>query len=73
MTKSQELRDHLADRLVDIVKTSEELQPAMVSACVNFLKQFPPADELEELPAAKTLAKSLEAYAEILPFKGGTA
>jgi hypothetical protein len=71
--KSQELRDKLADRLVEIVTTEEELAPAMVSACVNFLKAFPPPEDIDALPAARQLSKSLQEYADILPFKGGTA
>ena len=41
MSTSAKLRDALGNRLLAIVATDEELQPAMVSACVNFLKAFP--------------------------------
>jgi len=72
MRGSQQLRDKLLTRLVNIVENDEELSPAMVSACVNFLKQFPPPEELDELPAAKQLSASLQKYANVMPFAGTT-
>jgi hypothetical protein len=72
MKSSQQLRDRLLQRLITIVDTDEELSPAMVSACVNFLKQFPPPEELDELPAAKQLSNTLQKYANVMPF-GGSA
>ena len=51
MSTSAKLRDALGNRLLAIVATDEELQPAMVSACVNFLKAFPPPDDAKDLLA----------------------
>lgn len=62
------LRDKLMHRLVDIVEHDEELSPAMVSACVNFLKQFPPPEELADLPTAKRISESLKKYQTDMPF-----
>jgi len=72
MRDTKQLRDKLLTRLVNIVENDEELSPAMVSACVNFLKQFPPPDELDELPAAKHLSNTLQKYANSMPFGGST-
>jgi hypothetical protein len=69
MSDSKKLRDALEVRLIDIVENTEELSPAMVSACVNYLKQFPPHEEAADLPAAKHLSKSLEQYAKVMPFR----
>jgi len=71
MKDTQILRDKLLNRLINIVDTDEELSPAMVSACVNYLKQFPPPEELDTLPAAKHLSASLEKYVNTMPFRGG--
>jgi len=38
ITPSEQLRDALGSRLLEIVAEEEELSPAMVSAMVNFLK-----------------------------------
>lgn len=67
---SVQLRDKLLKRLVTIVEEEEELSPAMVSACVNYLKQFPPPEDIDQLPAAKHLSASLEKYAHVMPFRG---
>ncbi len=66
---SLHLRDKLLKRLVTIVEEDDELSPAMVSACINYLKQFPPAEDINELPAAKHLSASLEKYANAMPFR----
>lgn len=66
---NKELRDALGERLLLIVKTEEELSPSMVSSVVNFLKAFPPPDELDDLPVSKRLAESLEKYKTPLPFQ----
>jgi hypothetical protein len=68
MSDSKQLRDALLARLVDIVNNDEELPPSMVSAVVNFLKAFPPAEDLEDLPAAKQISSSLAKYVESMPF-----
>tara|TARA_B100000212_G_scaffold58795_1_gene39529 strand:+ start:3171 stop:3407 length:237 start_codon:yes stop_codon:yes gene_type:complete len=68
MADTKELKDKLLVRLSGIVETEEELQPAMVSAIVNFLKAFPPAQELEDLPTAKKIASSLSKYKATMPF-----
>lgn len=66
---TKELRDSLGARLLVIVKdTEEELSPSMVSSIVNFLKAFPPADTLEDLPVAQSLSESLKKYKTPLPF-----
>ena len=66
---TKELRDALGARLLVIVKdTEEDLSPSMGSAAVNFLKAFPPADTLEDLPVAQKLSESLEKYKTTLPF-----
>lgn len=71
MRDTQLLRDKLLNRLINIVDSGDELSPAMVSACVNYLKQFPPPEELETLPAAKHLSSTLEKYVNTMPFRGG--
>jgi hypothetical protein len=70
MADSKQLRDKLLHRLETIVDTDEELSPAMVSACVNFLKAFPPPEELDDLPTAKKIADSLKKYQNVMPFEG---
>ena len=72
MADTANLRDKLFVRLASIVEHEEELQPAMVSAIVNFLKTFPPAEPLEDLPTAKKIASSLERYTAEMPFKGAS-
>lgn len=69
MSDSKQLKDALLMRLVDIVNHEEELAPAMVSACVNFLKSFPPPEDIEDLPAAKHIHQSLEKYSKVMPFR----
>jgi hypothetical protein len=69
MTDTKLLRDKLLNRLVTIVD-DEELSPSMVSAVVNFLKTFPPPEELEDLPTAKKIADSLKKYQNVMPFEG---
>jgi hypothetical protein len=66
---TKQLKDALLGRLIDIVQHEEELAPAMVSACVNFLKSFPPPEDLEDLPAAKHISASLEKYSKVMPFR----
>lgn len=46
----------------------EELSPAMVSAMVNFLKQFPPPEQLEDLPTAQRISETLRDYKAVMPF-----
>ncbi len=67
-TPSEKLRDALGMRLLEIVADEEELSPAMVSAMVNFLKQFPPAEQLEDLPTAKRISETLRDYQAAMPF-----
>ncbi len=69
MKDTKQLKDALLGRLIDIVNHEEELAPAMVSACVNFLKSFPPPEDLEDLPAAKHISASLEKYSKVMPFR----
>ena len=69
ITPSEQLRDALGSRLLEIVAEEEELSPAMVSAMVNFLKQFPPPEQLEELPTAKKIADTLKDYKASMPFQ----
>lgn len=69
MKDTKQLKDALLGRLIDIVQHEEELAPAMVSACVNFLKSFPPPEDLEDLPAAKHISASLEKYSKVMPFR----
>jgi hypothetical protein len=69
MTDSKALRDALGHKLLTIVTTEDEISPSMVSACVNFLKAFPPAEDPGDLPTAKHLSKSLEQYAASMPFR----
>ena len=67
---SKLLKDKLLGRLVNIVNDqSEELSPSMVSACVNFLKTFPPHEEMEDLPTARKISESLKKYSNIMPFE----
>ena len=68
MSQSERLKDALGDRLLSIVADEEELSPAMVSAMVNFLKQFPPAEPLDELPSAQYISDSLKNYKSQMPF-----
>lgn len=67
MSDTKILRDKLMNRLVVIVD-EDELSPSMVSAVVNFLKTFPPHEELEDLPTAKKIADSLKKYQNVMPF-----
>ena len=67
-TASEHLRDALGDRLLHIVADEEELSPAMVSAMVNFLKQFPPPEQLEDLPTAQRISETLKDYKANMPF-----
>ena len=67
-TPSEQLRDALGSRLLTIVAEEEELSPAMVSAMVNFLKQFPPAEQLEDLPTAQRISDNLKDYKANMPF-----
>ena len=69
ITPSEQLRDALGSRLFEIVAEEEELSPAMVSAMVNFLKQFPPPEQLEDLPTAKKIADTLKDYKASMPFQ----
>lgn len=69
MSDTKDLRDRLLNRLIHIVDAEEELAPAMVSACVNFLKAFPPAEPLDELPAAKAMSETLAKYKDQMPFR----
>lgn len=66
--RSAELRDALGKRLLDAVQNAEELQPAMVSSVVQYLKAFPPPEELDDLPTTKVISASLQKYAKTLPF-----
>jgi len=68
-TPSEQLRDSLGARLLEIVVEEEELSPAMVSAMVNFLKQFPPPEQLEDLPTAKRISETLRDYKASMPFQ----
>ena len=67
-TPSEQLRDALGSRLLTIVAEEDELSPAMVSAMVNFLKQFPPAEQLEDLPTAQRISDTLKDYKANMPF-----
>ena len=67
-TASEKLRDALGVRLLQIVSEEEELSPAMVSAMVNFLKQFPPPEQLEDLPTAQRISETLRDYKAVMPF-----
>ena len=67
-TASEKLRDALGVRLLQIVGEEEELSPAMVSAMVNFLKQFPPPEQLEDLPTAQRISETLRDYKAVMPF-----
>ena len=67
-TASEKLRDALGVRLLQIVGEEEELSPAMVSAMVNFLKQFPPPEQLEDLPTAQRILETLRDYKAVMPF-----
>ena len=68
-TPSEQLRDALGSRLLTIVAEEDELSPAMVSAMVNFLKQFPPAELLEDLPTAQRISDTLRDYRSVMPFQ----
>tara|TARA_B100000676_G_scaffold302841_1_gene352455 strand:+ start:1132 stop:1362 length:231 start_codon:yes stop_codon:yes gene_type:complete len=68
-TASEKLRDALGVRLLQIVGEEEELSPAMVSAMVNFLKQFPPPEQLEDLPTAQRISETLRDYKAVMPFE----
>ena len=72
MTDTKILRDKLLNRLVVLVE-EEELSPSMVSAMTNFLKTFPPFEELEDLPTAKKISESLKKYQNVMPFDQGSA
>lgn len=67
MSTSEQLRDALGSRLLQIVQ-DDDLSPSMVSAMVNFLKTFPPAEQLEDLPSAQRIAESLKQYKNVMPF-----
>ena len=66
---SEKLRDSLGIRLLEIVADEDELSPAMVSAMVNFLKQFPPPETLEDLPTAQRISETLKEYKTVMPFQ----
>lgn len=72
MTDTKILRDKLLNRLVILVE-EDELSPSMVSAMTNFLKTFPPFEELEDLPTAKKISESLKKYQNVMPFDQGSA
>ncbi|MAE55387.1 MAG: hypothetical protein CMK23_05290 [Porticoccaceae bacterium] len=72
MTDTKILRDKLLNRLVVLVE-EDELSPSMVSAMTNFLKTFPPFEELEDLPTAKKISESLKKYQNVMPFDQGSA
>ena len=72
MTDTKILRDKLLNRLVVLVE-EDELSPSMVSAMTNFLKTFPPFEELEDLPTAKKISESLKKYQNVMPFDQGRA
>lgn len=69
MKDTAELRDVLYTRLKKIVVCDDELSPSMVSAVTNFLKTFPPFEEVEDLPTAKKISASLEKYGKVMPFE----
>lgn len=69
MTNSEKLKDALGSRLLAIIADEEELSPAMVSAMVNYLKQFPPPEPVEELPTARLISDSLKNYKTQMPFQ----
>ena len=71
-TTSAELRDTLGMRLLDTVKNAEEIAPAMVSSVVQYLKAFPPPEELDDLPATKVISASLQKYVKTMPFNVNT-
>ncbi len=68
MSTSAKLRDALGKRLLDILKADGELAPAMVAACVQFLKAFPPPDDAKDLPISRQISASLERYKSLMPF-----
>mgnify|MGYP005988976911 FL=1 len=69
MSDSKTLRDNLLKRLNSIVADRhEELSPSMVSACVNFLKTFPPEADLDMVHTGP-LHDSLQKYAGNMPFR----
>ena len=69
MTNSEKLKDALGSRLLAIIADEEELSPAMVSAMVNYLKQFPPPETVEDLPTARLISDSLKNYKTQMPFQ----
>jgi hypothetical protein len=69
---SADLRDALGKRLLETIQTAEELQPAMVSSAVQFLKAFPPPEELDDLPTTKVISASLQKYVKAMPFNADT-
>ena len=69
MKDTAELRDELYKRLKKIIINDDELSPSMVSAVTNFLKTFPPFEEVEDLPTAKKISASLEKYGKVMPFE----
>tara|TARA_B100001287_G_scaffold70196_1_gene57792 strand:+ start:2772 stop:2987 length:216 start_codon:yes stop_codon:yes gene_type:complete len=71
MTDTKVLRDKLLEKLVVLV--DEELSPSMVSAMTNFLKTFPPHEDMEDLPTAKKISESLKKYQNVMPFDQGSA
>ena len=71
-TTSADLRDTLGLRLLDTVKNAEEIAPAMVSSVVQYLKAFPPPEELDDLPATKAISASLQKYVKTMPFNANT-
>lgn len=73
---SSRLRDALLDNLVDQIENGPVVEiegtgvrvspsPALISAAVNFLKQFPPDGGL---PASESTSKTLQGYAEKMAF-----
>jgi len=68
VTQSEKLKDQLGDRLLSILETEDDLSPSMVSAMVNYLKAFPPPNDLEELPVAQRISESLVDFKKIMPF-----
>ena len=68
MSDSNTLRSTLLKRLNTIVADDHtELSPSMVSACVNFLKTFPPEADLTMSDPVK-LHDSLAKYSGAMPF-----
>lgn len=68
MSDSNTLRNTLLHRLNNIVSDEGvELSPSMVSACVNFLKTFPPETDLT-MSNPGQLHDSLAKYSGAMPF-----